>query len=236
MRRNNNCLSCNPKENSSCLICNFLSDSASAQKLEAYKHSYKVKKGQHLYLEGAKAINIYSIYKGKIKVVKVGLDGKEQIVYLAKDGDLLGVKASLYDNYYSTTTIALEDTYICSISKEVFLELVDSNPSLNQEVRKYLCRMINIMEDKVFNLSQKSVRERLALSLLSLNETFGIENSNEILIDVSLTREDMANLVGTATETVIRLLSELKKEGIVNFSGKKLTIKNLPSLQRLAEL
>ena len=112
--------------------------------------------------------------------------------------------------------------------------MIEKNHLLYGKINAHLCKVLGLIEDKVLNFSQRSVRERIAINILNLNDSFGVKSNNEILIDVPLSREDMANMVGTATETVIRILSEFRKEGMVNFNGKKMTITNINNLKKVA--
>lgn len=230
--RNSKNLDC--KHNNKCFLCPFINNDNTD--FNESKHSVFVKKGQYIYLAGSRPQGVYCIYDGKIKIVKSGSEGKEQIIQLAKNGDLIGLNGFFIDQEYSDCAVALEDSQLCHISKNSFNSLLDNHMELNKIMRKYLCEIKESMEDKILYLSQKTVRERLALNILYLNEYFGVPNNEKLIIDLPLSREDMANLVGTATETVIRILSDFKKEGILCFSGKKITIINLPSLKKAAEV
>jgi CRP/FNR family transcriptional regulator len=193
------------------------------------------RKGQVLFSEGGHPFGVYCINKGKIKVSIIGDEGKEQIVRLAKDGDVLGYRSMLASERYNATAIALEDSQVCFIPKDVFLSSLKSDNSLSVEIMKLLSSQLKEAEIKLTHLAQKPVRERLAETLLFLKETYGFEPGTEIL-SVQLSREEIANLVGTATETAIRLLSELNKDRIIELIGKKIKISNLKALIRTANL
>jgi len=224
------CLNCPNKD---CIFCSCLS-SESFQKFERDKITVKYNKGQFVYFEGAVPSSVYCIYEGKVKIIKQSSDGKEQIVYLAKSGDIVGAKDILITKEYTTSACTIEDSVICNIPKPIFIDLLEKNPCLHGKINTHLCHVLEMIEGKVVNFSQRSVRERLAINLLDLEQNFGVRKNDEILIDVPLSREDMANMVGTATETVIRILSEFRKEGMVDFSGKRMTITNLNSLRKVA--
>lgn len=224
------CSNCPKKE---CIFCNSL-DVASLEKLEQVKNTIRYNKGQYIYYESTPPVGVYCIYEGKVKVIKQSPDGKEQIVYLAKSGDILGTKDLITLNQHSTSACTIEDSVICHIPKVVFFEMIENNHLLYGKINAHLCRVLGHIEEKVLNFSQRNVRERLAINILNLNESFGVSRNNEIVIDVPLSREDMANMVGTATETVIRILSEFRKEGLVDFSGKKMTITNIGNLRKVA--
>lgn len=224
------CTNCPAKE---CMFCSALQED-SVKELERVKHTIKYNKGQFIYYEGTPPSGVYCIYEGKVKVIKQNPDGKEQIVYLAKAGDILGTKDLIILDEHTTSACTLEESVICFIPKSIFFSLIEKNHVLYGKINSHLCKVLGLIEDKVLNFSQRSVRERIAINILNLNDNFGIRTNDEFLIDVSLSREDMANMVGTATETVIRILSEFKKEGMVDFHGKKMTIRNIHNLKKVA--
>ena len=222
------------KQNPSCLLCT----SSEGRLSEFYdnKNTIFIKKGQSIYIEGARPQGIFCLFQGKVKIVRSGSEGKEQITHLAKNGDLIGLNAFFIGKDYTDTAVTLEDSYLCQISKQAVEILIQENPLINISLRNYLCKINEEMENKILNLSQRSVRERLAINILYLNEYFGILDKNQVLIDLPLSREDLANLVGTATETVIRILSDFKKEGILCFNGKRISITDINSLRKVAEV
>lgn len=193
------------------------------------------KKGQVVFHEGGHPFGVYCVNKGKIKLSIVGDEGKEQIVRLVRDGDVLGYRSMLVNERYNATATVLEDSQICFIPREVFMKVLKSDSILSFEVMKLLSNQLREAEVKLTHLAQKPVRERLAETLIFLKETYGFEPDSTQLA-VQLTREEIANLVGTATETAIRLLSELNKESIIELSGKKIAIKNMRELLRVANL
>ncbi len=193
------------------------------------------RKGQVLFNEGGHPFGVYCVNKGKIKVSIIGDEGKEQIVRLAKDGDVLGYRSMIASERYNATATALEDSQVCFIPKDIFLNTLKKDGSLSVEIMKLLSSQLKEAEIKLTHLAQKPVRERLAETLLFLKETYGFEPGSDIL-SVQLSREEIANLVGTATETAIRLLSELNKEKIIELLGKKIKITNLKALIRTANL
>lgn len=193
------------------------------------------RKGQVLFNEGGHPFGVYCVNKGKIKIAIIGEEGKEQIVRLAKDGDIIGYRSMIAGERYNATASALEDSQVCFIPKDVFLGSLKKSSSLSMEIMKLLSNQLKDAEIKLTHLAQKPVRERLAETLLFLKETYGFEPGTDIL-SVQLSREEIANLVGTATETAIRLLSKLNKEKIIELIGKKIRIINQKLLIRTANL
>ena len=194
------------------------------EKLSLNKSCIRYKRGQTLFYEGTRPMGLFCLNSGKVKVYKLSSQGKEQIINIAKPGDFLGYRAILSEEFYSASATVLEDAAICFIPREDFLGLLRSNPDFFQRIIKNICHELGVMRERISDLAQKSVRERLAGSLLMLKETYGVDGEKSTLIDIQLSREDLANIVGTATETVIRLLSEFKKDGLISLDGKKIKV------------
>ena len=188
-----------------------------------------------IFYEGNQPQGLYCIYSGKVKVHKLGDNGKEQIVRLAKTGNVVGYRALLHtDNYHATAT-ALEKTLICFFPKAVYLDLLMRNSEFSMKTIKVLSSDLKIAEQMVTNMAQKHVRERIAEVLLLLKDFFGLEEDN-ITINTVLTREDIANMAGTTTETTIRVLSDFNKSKIIKLIGKKIKILNIGELAKLANV
>ncbi|RMF55324.1 MAG: Crp/Fnr family transcriptional regulator, partial [Calditrichaeota bacterium] len=195
-------------EECSTRICSIFSE-LTPEELELISHNKGgnlYKRGQHIFFAGTRPSGLYCINSGKVKVFKIDQSGKEQIVRLAKSGDILGYRTLISGDLYTSFAAPLEDSMICFIPKSVFLNLIQSNPMLSMKVMQLLAQDLRAAEERIANIAQKSVRERLAEALLILREFYGMEEDNETL-GVAITREDLANIVGTATETVIRFLS-----------------------------
>ncbi|MBN9299516.1 MAG: Crp/Fnr family transcriptional regulator [Filimonas sp.] len=203
--------------------------------IDDHKILNQYKKGQVLFNEGASPFGVYCISSGKVKLSHLGDDGKEQIVRLLRDGDLLGYRALLSGERYTASAVALEDTHVCFIPKELFIRVLKSDANLSFEMMKLLSNDLHKAELKITHLAQKPVRERLAETLLFIKETYGYEGDG-ITLNVRLSRDEIANLVGTATESIIRLLSEFKKDGMLELDGKKIKITNAKDLLRAANL
>jgi CRP/FNR family transcriptional regulator len=193
------------------------------------------KKGQIIFNAGAYPHGLFCVKEGKIKIFRIGDEGKEQIVRLAKDGDILGYRALLSGDRYASGAEVLEDSKICFIPQKAFLGLIEGNGVLSMQLMKLLSHDLKNAEHRMIDLAQKPVRERVAEALLYLKSTYGTEDDG-ITISVSLSREDIANIVGTATETTIRLLSEFKNDQLIALNGKKISILNHDQLVRAANV
>ena len=195
--------------------------------LEDNKSCAFYKKGQPLFIEGSFPRGVFCLNQGKVKVFARGDEGKEQIIHISKEGDIIGFRAMFSGETYKVSATTLEECNICFISKEDFLNMIDTNPILRNGIMKELSKELGERAIFLTNMAQKSVRERLAFALLILGDIYGEEQIN-------LTREDMANFVGTATETLIRHLKDFKEEGIIEIHTRKLEIINKDKLLGLA--
>jgi len=193
------------------------------------------KKGQTIFNEGSYPFGVFCINSGKVKLAHLGDDGKEQIIRLLRGGDVIGYRALLSGERYSASAVALEDTQVCFVPKELFIYILKNDAGLTFEMMKLLSDELHKTELKLTHLAQKPVRERLAEVLLFIKETYGFEEDG-ITLNVRLSREEIANLVGTATESTIRLLSEFKRDSMVELDGKKIKIINQKKLLRTANL
>ena len=146
----------------------------------------------------------------------------------------MGYRALIADEPLVATAVCMEESSACFIPKKVFLEILDENPTVSKQLLKSLSHDLGVVEERVQSLAQKSVRERLAETLLFLQATFKASGHSEEVIAITLPREDIANIVGTATETVIRLLSEFKSDKLIELEGKKIRILNKAGLEKIS--
>jgi CRP/FNR family transcriptional regulator len=195
--------------------------------IEDHKSCNYYKKNQSLFIEGSYPRGVFCINEGRIKIYKRGNEGKEQIIQIAKGGDLVGFRAMFSEDVYKVSAETLEECNICFISREDFLSLIDSNPTLRKGIIKELSTELADRANFITNMAQKSVRERLAFSLLLLMDIYVGE-------PINLSREDMANFVGTATETLIRLLKDFKEEALIETHARKITVLDRNKLMSIA--
>jgi CRP-like cAMP-binding protein len=224
------CSSCGSRHKS--IFCNISKEEI--DEIDDSKGCHFYKKGQVIFKEGHYTNGIYCVNKGKIKLYKDGPDGKEQIIRFAKEGDIMGYRALLADEKLSASAKTLEETTICFIPKSVLLGLLKKDFDLTQGILKLLSKDIGEATKILTDMAQKPVRERVAEMLLILKETFGVDNDG--FINVILSRDEIAGMVGTATESTIRILSEFKKDKLIETSGKKIKITNLPQLTFVANV
>ncbi|MGB0869946.1 MAG: Crp/Fnr family transcriptional regulator [Flavobacteriales bacterium] len=192
------------------------------EELSAQKSCGFFKKGQYIFQENSRLPGVYCIHSGKIKMFRMGPEGKEQIIRFAKAGDMIGYKSILSDEPLSVSAAALDDVSVCFVPKQFLFDTLSINNMFTRKLMEVACHEIGEANKIITNLAQKTVRERLAEVLLILKETFG--EDNEGFLEVKLTREEIASFVGTATESVIRLLSEFKKDGFIELKGRRIKI------------
>lgn len=197
------------------------------------KTTLQFQKGEVVFSEGNSLRGVYCLHSGKCKMTKLAPNGKEQIVRFIKTGEIVGHRSIISNSVAHLTVTALEDMEVCFIPKQEVLELFKKNPDFSMEISKALAEDLDEANASIANMAQKNVRERLAESLLFFERIFGVDQ--EGYIAVTLTREEIANAIGTATESTIRLLSEFKKEGYITLAGKRIRLENKVKLQHLTE-
>jgi CRP-like cAMP-binding protein len=203
------------------------------EKFSDHKTTLLIKKGENLLTEGNAINGLYCIRDGKGKMTKLNTNGKEQIIKFIKGGDILGHRSILSEELVGLNAIALEDMHVCFIPKGDILDTIKENANFSLDLMRNISQQLNDANTSISQMAQKPVKDRLAETLLYLEEIFGVDN--EACIDVTLTREEIANTIGTATESAIRLLSNLKKDGVIDLIGKKIKIVNKSSLKNISE-
>nr|WP_319400215.1 Crp/Fnr family transcriptional regulator [uncultured Carboxylicivirga sp.] len=192
------------------------------------------KRGNILYHEGSRINGTYIVIKGILKIYKTGFDGKEQIIRFAKAGDLIGFRSIISDELACTTSKVVNDAVLCYLPGELLTNLIKVNPEFAMSLMKLTCRELGESNKFLTDIAQKTVRERLAEVLLLLMDTFDLDDDNTL--QISLTREELANMVGTATESVIRLLSEFKTDKLIELNGRKIKLIDIPKLIKIGNI
>jgi CRP/FNR family transcriptional regulator, polysaccharide utilization system transcription regulator len=209
-------------------------DNADLQYLNEQKNSLDYKKGQILYEEGHKATGVFCIREGKVKVFRNSQDGKQHITRIVVPGEFLGLKALLSGNDHSVSASALEDTLACFISKTDFFQLMIKYPDFTRSLIISLSKLLEEAEIRLISLTYKPVKERLAETMLFLFHSFYPKSQKFTREYLNLTRTDLANIIGTAPETVTRLLSEFKAEKLILIKGRKIFLLNPARLKVIA--
>ncbi len=220
-----------------CIVREFSSLKALSKdeliKMANCKTSYTIKKGEPIFEEGENVNGIYCVKDGVCKLTKLSANGKDQIVKLAKPGELLGQRSMISDEPANLSAVAMEDMEVCFIPKSEVLQFFNQNNQFSMNVMRTICGDLKEADDHMVSMAQKNVKERLAETLLYLENTFGKNEDGSLRLHVS--REELAGMIGTATESCIRLLSEFNKSKLIELSGKKITLLDRNGLRRASE-
>jgi len=187
------------------------------------------KKKDDIYMEGDYANFMYYVKNGKVKCYKMNPDGKELITNLYSKGDFFGYMPLITGEHHEDSATALDDTELVLVNQDHFLNLLYSSKEISGAFIKMLSGSVQAKQEELLNLAYDSVRKRVADSLVKLSEKFNQEDSSQFSMAIS--RDDLAAMVGTATESVIRTLSEFKQDGYIEIKGSKITITNLEELK-----
>lgn len=191
-------------------------------------------RGAIIYQEGNRMKGFFCVQEGIVKIYKTGIDGKEQIIRFAQPGDIIGYRSIISNEPACTTSEALEETILCHFPADILIKLVKTNGEFSVELMKLICKELGEANSYITDIAQKTVKGRLAEILIHLEDDFGIDPEKNL--NISLTREELSNIVGTATESIIRLLSEFKTKGLIKLSGRKIKILDKPGLKFISGL
>lgn len=202
--------------------------------LTANKSEQVYKKGEIIFREGAYPSGIFYVIDGKVKKYKVDKDGREQIIYVGNSGELLGYHAVLAEDRFPDSAAALEESKIAFIPKEDFLDTLQQSDVLTRRLLKTLSHEFAVLANSLTMYAQKSVRERLALQLIVVREKYKVNFMPGMPVEINMSRDDLASLVGTARENVVRVLTEFKESGILETKGRKIIVKDVGKLIEIA--
>lgn len=198
------------------------------------KNCEPYKKGSVIYHEGNRISGCYCVSEGIIKIYKTGIDGKEQIISFAKRGDVIGFRSVLSGEVACTTAKVIEDSSLCYIPGDTLISLFKKNGEFSMDLMQLACKELGEANAYITDIAQKTVRERLAEVLLHLKNNFDLDS--EQFLQITLTREELANIVGTATESVIRLLSEFKSDKLIELHGRKIKLLDIKGLKKAGNI
>lgn len=233
LRKNEKALQLKPKSASDFQA--FIDTARGMTELRELSHEQGLrilKPKESLFQEGSHSRQVFMVDKGRIKVYKASEDGRELIVQIAVPGDFIGYMEILNDTPYTTSAMALDDSEVYYIQREDFLKLIHNNRDVSAQVIKLLAKDLADQEAHLVKLAYNSVRKRVADALLQLSDKYAQEGKAE---PISMMRQDLAQLIGTAKETLIRTLSDFKEEGLIKIEDSAIVIlkhdkmKNLPN-------
>lgn len=224
------CLTCGAREKS--VFCSL--NNQQLVELDEHRGCDFYKKGEEIFREGGFSKGLFCVNKGKVKLSKTGSSGKEQIIRFSKEGDVMGYNSMLSKYPLSATATVLEDAAVCFIPAIQFFNLLKTEPRFSLKVLETSAVNWDQATKLITILAQKTAKQRMAEMLLWLKEIFGLDD--DACIDVKLSREELANMIGSSTEASTRILGGLKKEKLIAFEGKKIRLLDIHGLVVLADL
>ena len=214
-------------------ISQFIKDVKSAGLIQQISDQYDVEtigKKQMLYQESKRPRFLYYLVRGKVKAFKSHEDGKEYITDLFSDGDFIGFPALIAEKAYDDSAVVLEEAEVMQIPKEDFLQMIYGNMDVAAKFIRIMTQNVKEKEERLLNLAYSSLRKRVAKALVDIQTKFNAEHPEKPL---EISRDDFAQYVGTATESLIRTLSDFKSEKLISIKDGKITIINLEKLKNL---
>lgn len=203
--------------------------------LKREMHRMEVKKGKIIYREGGHSKGIYILRKGKVKIYQTNKDGKEQIAYIYRKGEIMGYRPLLCEEPHPVSAVSLEDCVLSFIPRNSFLQALNDSPVLARRLLTNLSHEFTVWINKLTAFVQQPVMERTALALLIINEKYRKEGKELATVIINLSREDIANYVGTTIETLVRILRHFKDKKIIITKGRKIIIRKPKELEKIAD-
>jgi CheY-like chemotaxis protein len=214
-------------------ISQFLKDVKDVGMISQLSEQYSIEKyskKQTLYEEGKRPRFLYYLVKGKVKAFKAHEDGKDYITDIFSDGDFMGYSALIEDRNYDDTSVILEDAEVMQIPKDDFLQMIYGDMNVAAKFIRIITQNVKEKEDRLLNLAYSSLRKRVAKALVELNRKYNEPGGNK---PIEISREDIAHYVGTATESLIRTLSDFKAEKLIEITEGKIRVADAEKLGNL---
>jgi len=227
-----------------CLLChckikeNTLFSDLTDEQLDIFKDAVTTsfhKKKDVVFVEGGPCPGFYVVKSGRIKLIKTSRDGKEQIIKILQPGELLGMETFYDGKRYGNTAMAMDDCELCFIEKRAFFRVIGEHPSIAKKIIIALSKELDHAYSKIGSMGLMTAREKMAHLLHTLAIEYGVKENGKVKLNLSLSRLEIAELLGITQETAIRLLKSFKEDGIIEIKKKEIFIKSLPKLQALGE-
>jgi len=229
-------------KHSTCSLCNChirentLFTGLNDTQLEAFKDVVVIsayKKKEMVFMEGDECTGLYIIRTGRVKVVRSSSSGKEQIISILNPGDMLGFEVFYEGEFYKNSAVAMEDCELCYIDKNSFFRILEKEPHIARKLIISMGKELNHTYERIGNLGLLNAREKLAHLLYTLAKEYGVKQDSGIQLNLTLSRLEIAELLGITQETSIRLLKSFKEEGILEIRRKEIFIKSIDKLMDL---
>jgi CRP/FNR family transcriptional regulator len=205
-----------------------------ANRVEHSRKELILTRKSQLFKPGDIPQGLYCVEKGVVKLTRRGPDGRQVILRLVEGGDIIGLPQILMNETFKESAEVVEDARICFIERASFTEVLKNSPDLNQRLLDTICSLTRETEENFVVLASRSVRERMAATLLDLAKRHGTADALGVTIHLNLTREELASLAGTVLETAVRTLKEFKDDGLLAIDGRRITIVKPEELKRIA--
>lgn len=192
-------------------------------------------KNELIHSEGDEPTHVMVLVSGKVRIYKEGIGQRQQIIRLLKPYDFFGYRATIAGNSYTSNASAFEPCVVYQIESDFFLRLLQENTQFCYRILKLMAGDLGLSELQTVNLTQKHIRGRLAESLLTLKENYGVDE-DEVTIAMYMSREDLANMSNMTTSNAIRTLSQFASEGLIGVDGRKIKILNEGELKKISRL
>ena len=225
---------------STCSLCrchireNTLFTGLNDGELEAFKDVVSIssyRKKEMVFMEGDECTGLYIIRTGRVKVVRSSSSGKEQIISILNPGDMLGFEIFYEGEFYKNSAVAMEDCELCYVDKNSFFRILEKEPRITRKLIISMGKELNHTYERIGNLGLLNAREKLAHLLYTLAKEYGVKQGSGIQLSLTLSRLEIAELLGITQETSIRLLKSFKEEGILEIRRKEIFIKSLDRLK-----
>ncbi len=227
-----------------CLLCNCrikdntLFSDLTDEQLEVFKEAVKTslhKKRDVIFVEGDPCPGFYVVKSGRVKLLKTSRDGKEQIIKILQPGELLGMETFYDGKRYGNTAMAMDDCEICFIEKRTFFDIIGRHPTIAKKIIIALSKELDNAYSKIGTMGLLNAKEKMAHLLYTLAKDYGSNENGRIKLNLSLSRLEIAELLGITQETAIRLLKSFKDEGIIEIKRKEIIIKSPAKLELLGK-
>ena len=220
------CINC---KNMNCYIKQYCSNHW-LQIIDFKKEETFYKSGESIFIEGVSEPGLHFIHEGKVKMTTRGLKGKQQIIRFAGNGDVLGHYCA-GDEPFPIEIVAMEDSNICFIDNNILEDVLMDTPLLTIALMRYYSGELRKMESRIKQIVQMNTREKVAEALLFIIDSWGLNDSKTITLQVS--RRDIADIIGITAEQVVRQLSDFEKEKMIAKIGRKISITNKRGLKNI---
>jgi len=214
-------------------VSQFIQDVKDSGLIKQLSEQYDIEsypKKQAVYQEGKRPRFLFYLSKGKVKAFRAHPDGKEYITDIYSQGDFIGYSAIIEDKIYNDAAMVLEEAEIMQIPREDFLQMIYNDITIATKFIRIITQNVKEKEERLLNLAYSSLRKRIAKALVDIHSKFNTGDQNK---PIEFSREEIAQYVGTATESLIRTLSDYKAEKLIEIKEGKITIANMEKLKNL---